>query len=77
MAKIAREDAEYDPNNVTIYVKKHKVVVKNGTIVHIHHEKCVKPCDHSKEIVSYLVAEAFITAASVVLAETYETETES
>lgn len=68
------KEPEYDPNNITIYVKKHKVVIRNGTLVYVNHDGCKKPCLASQEIISYLVAEAFVTASSVILAETYDNE---
>ena len=71
MTKIAIDDDELDPNSVTLYVKKHKVTVKNGIIIYIHHEQCKKPCPQTKSIVEYLVDEAFTTAGSIILAETY------
>ena len=71
MAKTAIDGDELDPNSVTLYVKKHKVTVKSGIIIYIHHENCKKPCPQTKPIIEYLVAEAFTTAGSVILAETY------
>lgn len=72
MAKTTSDYDEIDPKAITLYVKSHKVTLKNGRLVHIHHEKCKKPCKVTKTIVQYLIAEAFVTSKSIVLAETYD-----
>lgn len=54
-------------NAVSVNVKKHKVIIIGGTIVHIHHTKsCQKPCVLTKEIVDYLEAELFVTEGYIV-----------
>lgn len=64
---------ELEPDNsVVVYVKKHKVIVIGGTIVHIHHIKtCKKPCNINDEIIYYLKAELFIDKRHIV-ADMYE-----
>jgi hypothetical protein len=48
-------------NTVSVNVKKHKVIVIDEMIVHIHHTKsCQKPCVLTKDIVGYLEAELFV-----------------
>ena len=48
-------------DGVMLYVRKHKVVVIDESVVHIHHTKtCEKPCEKVKEITDYLEAELFV-----------------
>lgn len=54
-------------NAVSINIRKHKVIVIDETIVHIHHNKsCHKPCLLTRDIVSYLEAELFVKDGYVV-----------
>ena len=72
MAEIAIDDGEQNPNSIELYVKKHKVTLKNGIIIYIHHEPtCTKPCPHTKAVTDYMVAEGFVKAGQMILAETY------
>jgi hypothetical protein len=72
MARIAIDDGEQDPNSIELYVKKHKVTIKNGIIIYIHHEPtCTKPCPHTKSITDYVVAEGFVAPGSMIVAETF------
>lgn len=54
-------------NSVSINIRKHKVIVIDETIVHIHHTKsCQKPCELTKDIVGYLEAELFVKEGYIV-----------
>lgn len=54
-------------NAVSINIRKHKVIVIDETIVHIHHTKsCQKPCVMTKDIVGYLEAELFLKEGYIV-----------
>ena len=66
--------AELEPDNsVTVYVKKHKVIVIGESLIHIHHPKtCKKPCPLSDEIKQYLEDELFVKAGQHGSADVYD-----
>lgn len=48
-------------NDIIVYVRKHKVVIFNESIVYINHTKtCKKSCEQIKDITDYLEAELFV-----------------
>jgi hypothetical protein len=48
-------------NVVSMYIKKHKVIVTDELLVYIYHLKsCENPCKSTKNITDYLEAELFV-----------------
>ena len=62
-----KKDKSLPDNAVSINIRKHKVIVIDETVVHIHHIKsCHKPCELTKDIVGYLEAELFVKEGYIV-----------